>query len=391
MLKLVKTVAGAIACSLVSWSSAVACAGGTELGAVRHWSTGFSVYKQINHDAPLDHFTNIDIVDVVFEPTDDKSYPEMSYARFEVVRSLKGKSKKSFYYEGFRKDYNNLQTLKGSKIVNGLGNKIEKVKVREYSWRDTGIIANNKGRLHNTRTLKNLQFYDTFMLYPPRINGARSLQLRSSGECPPGNAIAELSKTSRYIVFRINDYVSHIEPVWDERDPLEKIISELVETGESEALEVSFKDFLKIMPNHKVIQISECKSFDQRNKDISEQSKTIADFRSKYGQYKRKPHETIDILYSRYNDPHKISYRNLKNYYHHTKTYEFACNPGEMFLAIKSNLSNPKHIYPIYLDDREISTWRFMRIEDDEIYVEDLITNLKITGPKKVPLSSALF
>lgn len=376
------------------------------------WIPKYEIYFHLDKENPLGKYDFIGLVTAELIPLDEERFeyyygrnPKASldqYAtvKFNVSEVLKGPDEESFY---FQKGHRSSDVDETGKRIKGLVYKDLIIKNSDKLTEPREIIAyEDAKRIAVLRSgaypwgPKNFHeradFRDLFDLSEPRLKSPYR-----GGMC--GNeTIYTVFEGITYLAFKSGDGIVHLEPVNAEKDALVDWTRDEMAGKKNELLDMSFQDLFKSSSSNRyaVIEITDCPSQDRVLKNIEKKLPFISET-PRFKSMSYKPRYTPKFKYAKFdmlvgNVKHRdISLKALEEYMKFIGAKNFQCRKGSQYFAFgRPKGYDARYAYSGFRTQSDFYNWRFMRIQNENIILEDFQTKLQLTNSKKLHLSEII-
>lgn len=376
------------------------------------WIPKYEIYSHMDKDNPLGKYDFIGIVTAKLTPVEEDSFEDYfgnnsnvsrddySNVKFTVSETLKGSKEEYFFYGRSQKEFSYKDINREPKIIfhksiiknpYKLSDPWELVKYNEAKE----IAKSRAGELLWTEPRdfhKNADFRDLLDLSNPHLQ-----RPYRNGLC--GDEVEfTIFEDITYLAFKSGDQILHLEPINAEEDTLVDWVRDELGGRKSNYLKISFQDLFQSSSSNRyaVLEITECPSHDSILNDVKKKLPFIRDtlkFKSMSRKYSYDPklkYAKYDVLVG--NVKHEdVSLRALEVYMKHIKNNLFECRQGAQYFAFgRPKDYDERYAYSGFRSQSDFYNWRFMRVENEHILLDDFRTNLSMIDPKKLHLSEII-
>ena len=366
------------------------------------WIPKYEIYSHFEKQSRFEKFDFVGIVTADLEPVEKDQFEyyygqnskasieEYAHIKFEVSDTVKGHKKKYFYHTRRIRDYS---MDAGSKKKNY---KIEKTIIRnpksfkspidvvKYERAKRKALMRSRSLVHFTADFKDI----LDMSYPQL---KREYQ---NGMC--GNEVEPtIFLDMSYLAFVSDSKIVYLEPINLEQDPFVEWVKDYFRDNKNQYLSMSFPELFRSSHDSRygIFEITECPTKDE----VLEKLQTRLPFLKGTKSYEfltRKHSYAAALKYAKFDmlignvTQREISMQALEDYMFYIGVKDFQCDVGSQYFAFARD-KNWDHdfAYAGYRSQPDKYNWRFMRIENEHILMDDFITNLDVNGPKKLHLS----
>ena len=376
------------------------------------WIPKYRIYSHLDKKNPLRKYDFIGLVTAKFVPLDEERFeyyygrnPKASsdqYAtvKFNVSEVLKGSDEESFYFQKGRRSSGADEAGKRVKtlvykdlIIKNPDKLTDPSEIIAYEdAKRIAVLRSGADRWGPTNFHQRADFRDLFDLSEPRLKSPYR-----AGLC--GNETEyTVFEGITYLAFKSGDGIVHLEPVNAEKDALVDWTRDELAGKKNDVLEISFQDLFKSSSSNRyaVIEITDCPSQDRVLKNIKKKLPFISETRRfKSMSYKSRHTPTLkyakfDILVGNVNHQ-DISLKALEKYMEFIGATNFQCRKGSQYFAFgRPKRNDAIYAYSGFRAQSDFYNWRFMRIQDEDILLEDFRTNSQLTGSKRLHLSEII-
>lgn len=373
------------------------------------WIPKHKIYSHLNKANPLEEYDFIGLVTGELTPVEEERFnyyysnnrnaklEDYANVKFKVLETLKGSEEESFFQGRNRKIFSNTEQNGKTKIIfeksiiknpNELSDPHEIVEynqARKIAERRTGKwVFGSHGDFH-----KKADFRDLFDLSKP--------QLKRAGGC--GNSVqSTIFEGITYLAFKSGHEIVHLEPINQESDSLVDWVRDELSETQNDYMMMSFQELFNSTSSNRyaVIEITDCPSKKETLRNLEEKLPFITEtetfkYMSRKSSYiSELENAQFEVLVGNVK-PRDVSLTALEVYMRHIGSKKFQCYKGRQYFAFGRPKNNDT--YNVYSGSRsqsDLYNWRFMRIENESILLEDFQTNLKLTGSKKLHLSKII-
>jgi len=376
------------------------------------WIPKYKIYSHLNKTNPLGEYDFIGLVTVELTPVEKERFnyyygnnrnaklEDYANVKFKVLETLKGSKEESFFQGRNRKIFSSTEQNGEAKVIfeksiikdpNKLSDPIEIVEhkqAEEIAVRRTGKWAwSPKSDFH-----KKADFRDLFDLSKPQLKEGNR-----AGGC--GNSVwSTIFEGITYLAFKSDDEIIHLEPINPESDSLVDWVRDELSGTQNNYLMMSFQELFNSTSSNRyaVIEITDCPSKKESLRNLGEKLPFITETET-FKYMSRESSYISELEYAQFEvlignvKPRDVSLTALEAYMRHIGSKNFQCYKGRQYFAFGRPKNNDT--YNVYSGSRsqsDLYNWRFMRIENENILLEDFQTNLKLTGSKKLHLSKII-
>lgn len=373
------------------------------------WIPKYKIYSHLNKTNPLGEYDFIGIVTGDLTPVEEERFNyyygnnrnaklgDYANVKFQVLETLKGSEEDNFFQGSNRKIFSKTEQNADPKVQfeksiirnpNKLSDPLEIIeynRAKEIAERRTGKwIFGSEGDFH-----KRADFRDLFDLSKP--------QLKRAGGC--GNTTSStIFEGLTYLAFKSGDEIIHLEPVNPENDSLVDWVRDELAGTQNDYMIMSFQKLFNATSSNRyaVIEITQCSSQDEVLRNVEEKLPFMTETET-FNRMSRKSSLSSKLKYAEFdvlvgNVKHRdVSLGALEAYMRYVGVKNFQCEKGGQYFAFgRSKDSDLHNAYSGFRSQSDLYNWRFMRIENEYILLEDFQTNLQLTGPQKLHLSKII-
>ena len=367
----------------------------------------------MDRENPLDKYDFIGIVTAELTPVDKNRFeyyygnnPNLSSDQYSNVKltiseTLKGSEDKHFFYGRTKKDFSQKnqngepQTIFDKLMIknpNKLANPHEIIKYDEA--RRIAINRAGEGTTWSSSIdyHKTVDFRDLFDLSIPRLQ-----RPYRNGLCGDESELT-IFEGLTYLAFKSGETVIHLEPINPEEDTLVDWVRGELRGLSSDYLEMSFQDIFKSSSSNRyaVIEIAECPSQVSVLNTVKEKLPFLTETR-KFKSMSRKNRYGPKLKYAKFDvlvgnvRREDVSLKALEVYMNHIGTESFECQKGKQYFAFARPEDNDdRYAYSGFRSQSDFYNWRFMRVKNEHILLDDFLTNMHVIGSKKLHLSEII-
>lgn len=364
------------------------------------WIPRYDMYSKKFTEERFADYDFIGLVTAEFEDVGNNpqaKIAEYAHIRFDLVESLRGRSAQKFYlidpsYLYLLKEYPETRKSKPAKkaIVRNPKALTDPQEILKYEH--TVSVAKLRagsilGYSEDFDFHSNAQFKDLMDISRPQQK--RKYQ---GGLC--GNEVEQtVVEGLTYLVFKKGQEITFLEPINPQKDSLVDWVKSKLADQENDYLKTTFKDFFKPRNGYGIIEITACPSDEEVLENLETKlpflsgGKTLERLRNTRHMKRNFRHAQMHVLLGTLNNA-DVTTADIENYFRFAVKNDLQCKVGDLYFTIGRDENwDENSVYKGFRSQDARYNWRFMRIEDQQIVISDLVSNLVFSGPDRIHLS----